>query len=273
MNMLYAPPPISDLEFGHIRQLLHEVAGIELAPSKKTLVSGRLFQRLNKFQLDSYQDYIQLISSPEHSAELQTAIDLLTTNETRFFREPKHFDFVHDRVIHDARPARPYRIWSAACSSGEEAYSLAMVLADRLGERWEIVASDISHRMLERATKGLYPLPQASTIPPPYLSRYCLKGIGRRTGTFAVHSRLREAIRFEQINLNRPLPPQQEFDMIFLRNVMIYFDATTKSEVMAHLLPQLRHGGYFVIGHAENLYGMTAGLQRVAPSIYRKLSQ
>lgn len=261
---------IPDREFIPIQKLMREVTGINLTGAKKTLVMARLAKRLEHYRLQDYRDYFELIGRPGQPAELQIAVDLLTTNETHFFREPKHFDFVRERAPFDTRAGRPYRIWSAACSSGEEPYSLAMVLGDRLRTHWEVVASDISTRVLGRACNGQYPLRQARTIPLTYLNRSCLKGVGSQAGTFIVHPGLRERVSFLQVNLNKPLPNLGEFDMVFLRNVMIYFDLATKREVVGRILPHLRPGGYFIIGHAESLNGVTNALERVQPSIYRK---
>lgn len=261
---------ISDKEFKQFQMLLREIAGISLSTAKKALVMGRLAKRLQAHQLKSYRDYFNLVTDRKHEDELQVAVDLLTTNETSFFREPSHFDFLRQVIAKEARPGRTFRVWSAASSSGEEAYSLAMVLADSLGEAWEVVASDICTRVLERARAGQYSIERSRHIPPTYLSRYCLKGVGSQSGTFIVDLPLRDRVRFLQINLNRPLPSLGEFDVIFLRNVMIYFDTATKQEVVGRLTPVLRAGGYFLIGHSESLSGVTDALKLVTPSVYRK---
>ena len=261
---------ITEQEFTQFQGLLFKLAGISLSPAKKSLVSGRLVKRLQHCQLESYGDYFKLLTSGRNTAELQIALDLLTTNETYFFREPKHFDLLRDRILPQRRPGS-FRVWSAACSSGEEPYSIAMLLADQIGDSgWEILASDISTRVLEKARAGHYILDRTSHIPRDYLSRFCLKGIGSQQGTFLVEKRLRSKVSFKQINLNEPLPGVGEFDVIFLRNVMIYFNMDTKREVVARLLGTLRPGGYLIIGHSESLNGVADGLQLVVPSVYRK---
>ena len=205
------------------------------------------------------------------AVELQTALDLLTTNETYFFREPKHFDFLRTEVLPHAQPGRTFRLWSAASSSGEEPYSLAMTLADGLPKTpWEIVASDISTRVLEIARIGHYPMERASHIAKHQLSRHCLKGTGSQEGTFLIDRSLLERVQFRQVNLNTALPKIGEFDAIFLRNVMIYFNMDTKREVVARMLPLLRPGGYFIVSHSESLNGITDKLKLITPSIYRK---
>lgn len=261
---------ITDREFGRIRDLLHRIAGIHLAPAKKALVSGRLARRLRHFGLQSFREYLALLERGEPPDELQTAVDLLTTNETHFFREPRHFDFLRTRAA-AARRNAPFRVWSAACSSGEEPYSIAMVLADTLGDSpWEVLASDISHRVLERARTGHYPLERSRRIPAVFLKKYCLRGTGRQTGTFLVDATLRRRVRFLALNLNATLPEVGPFDVIFLRNVMIYFDADTKRRVVRRLLPCLKPGGYLLVGHSETLNGVTEELRMHSPSIYGK---
>jgi chemotaxis protein methyltransferase CheR len=262
---------ISDQEFSQFQQLIHQLAGIHLSSSKKALVSGRLAKRLNQHRLGSYAEYFKLLTGSQDKGELQMAVDLLTTNETYFFREPKHFDFLRHRILSGHKPGRPFRVWSAACSSGEEPYSIAMVLADLLGDSpWEVVASDISTRVLDKARNGHYPLERTSGIAREHLSRYCLKGVGAQHGTLLVERGLRSRVSFKQVNLNQPLPALGEFDLIFLRNVMIYFDLETKRQVVQRMLPLLRSGGHFLIGHSESLNGVVDSLQTIAPAIYRK---
>lgn len=262
---------LSDHEFGEFQRLIYRLAGINLSPAKKALVCGRLAKRLKHYSLDSYHDYLHLLKSGEQPAELQTALDLLTTNETYFFREPKHFDFLQQRILAERQPGSPFRVWSAACSSGEEPFTLAMVLSDQLGEApWEILASDISTRVLERARSGLYAMERASHIPQHYLQEYCLKGVGSQEGRFLMDKRLRSRVSFQQINLNETLPRLGEFDVVFLRNVMIYFNTDTKARVVERIAAMLKPGGYLIIGHSESLNGITDVLSAVRPSVYRK---
>lgn len=264
---------ITDREFSQFKELIYKLAGISLSPSKKALVSGRLAKRLQYHHLDSYSDYFSLLMSGEQPHELQVVIDLLTTHETYFFREPKHFDFLRDRLLpgHEAG-SRPFRVWSAACSSGEEAYSIAMVLCDHLGGApWEVVASDISTPVLEKARAGHYSLERTSGISREHLSRYCMKGVGAQEGSLLVERKLRERVQFHHVNLSAALPPLGQFDVIFLRNVMIYFDLETKRQVVARLVSLLRAGGHFMIGHSESLHGINEELLPVSPAIYRRL--
>jgi chemotaxis protein methyltransferase CheR len=248
-----------------------------LSQGKKALVSGRLSQRLRECRLGSYAKYYELIVSGTAPAEAQLAIDLLTTNETYFFREAGHFDLLREQALaaHEEsrrnRQNQPFRVWSAASSSGEEAYSMAMVLADSLGDApWDVLGSDISLRVLQKAGKGHYPMERARHIPPAYLKRFCLKGVDHQDGTLLVERALRRRVQFRQVNLNATLPKLGMFDVIFLRNVMIYFNGDTKRSVVNRVLAQLKPGGHFCIGHAETLNDISDAVQQIAPSMYVK---
>jgi len=261
-------PALTDNEFRQFRSFIFKVAGISMSDAKRPLVSGRLAKRVRQRGTPSYDAYFQLIQRDQ--AECQMAVDLLTTNETYFFREPKHFDFLRERVL-PTWERRPLRLWSGACSSGEEPYTLAMTLAEGLGERpWEIVASDLSTRVLAKARQGQYPMTEAESIPSALLRRYCFKGVGENEGTFLVDPKLAARISFRQINLNNSLPDMGTFDIIFLRNVMIYFDLPTKRQVVERLVRHLRPGGYFFISHSESLNGVTDALKMINPSIYQR---
>ena len=262
---------ISADEFRHIKSWIYDLAGINLSDHKHALVMGRLASRLRHHQLTSHSDYFRLLTNGKFPDEAQIAIDLLTTNETHFFREPKHFDFLRNRILAAHPTGRMLRVWCAASSSGEEPYSIAMTLAATLGERqWEVLASDLSSRMLERAKTGHYALARANTIPREHLHAYCLKGVDSREGTFLIDPRIRSHVQFKQINLNFPLPAIGEFDVIFLRNVMIYFDQATKRQVVARVLSHLRSGGHLIIGHSESLNGISDNVKSVIVSVYRK---
>lgn len=262
---------LQDREFAQFSDMIYRIAGISMAPTKKPLVSSRLAKRLKHHCLDSYADYFRLINSPHGKDELQMAVDMLTTNETHFFREPKHFDFLRQRIIPERRKGMPFRVWSAACSSGEEPYSIAMVLDELLGSQpWEVVASDISTRILDKARSGLFSLERIPEIPKQYLGRHCLKGVGEYEGTLLVDKPLRDRVRFMLHNLTDIPAKLGEFDVIFLRNVMIYFDQETKQKVVRNLMPLLRPGGYFLVGHSESLNGVSSVVKPIAPAIYRK---
>ena len=262
---------ITDTEFGRFQRFIFEAAGITLSSAKKALVCGRLSKRLQAKGLSSYTEYFELLSSGKSAEEVQTAVDLLTTNETYFFRESKHFELLRGLALGALARPQPFRVWSAASSTGEECYSIAMVLADCLGSAaWDVVGSDISSRVLQRARVGHYPLERTRHIPPDYLKRFCLKGTGEQEGTLLVERQLRSRVSFAQVNLNTELPRLGSFDVIFLRNVMIYFNGDTKRQVVARVLSLLKPGGHFCIGHSESLNEISTAVLQVAPSIYRK---
>jgi chemotaxis protein methyltransferase CheR len=262
---------ITDQEFTQFRNLIHRTAGINMSPAKKALVCGRLSKRLQHRKLATFSEYFRLITSGAAQDEMQIAVDLLTTNETYFFREPKHFEVLRRLATAARGRAESFRVWSAASSSGEEAYSSAMVLADCLEERaWEVTGTDISTRVIESARAGHYVEARAQHVPKEYLRRFCLKGTGNRTGTVLVSRELRGRVNFQHANLIGQLPAMGKFDVIFLRNVMIYFDQDTKRRVVASVLENLKPGGHFMIGHSESLNDISTAVEQIAPSTYRK---
>ena len=265
---------INDAEFKRFSSLLYDIAGIVLTDAKKVLLTGRLTKRLVALGLENYTQYFKYVTDSVHSDELQFMVDLLTTNETYFFREPQHFDYLKQIVPSALKQGQVYRVWSAAASIGAEAYTIAMILADKLGVdgAWEILGTDISNSVLEQARRGHYRMAEAEKIPREYLKKYCLKGKGAQEGTFLVDKKLRQHVSFEQLNLNvEGMKKVGDFDVIFLRNVLIYFDIPTKQRVVANLIPNLKNGGYFIVGHAESLNGITDVLKSVEPTVYRRL--
>jgi len=265
------PIVITKNEFNLFRNFLYENVGIKLSDAKHTLVTSRLNKRLVHHSLSSYQSYYDLVVSSPLTGERQIAIDLLTTNETYFFREPKHFDFLEQQILSQWRGGRTFTVWSAASSTGEEAYSLAMLLDDILGHRpWSIFGSDISHRVLKAAQRGLYLQDRIDGIPQRYLKKYCLKGCGVHEGSLLIDSKLRAKVSFASVNLKRPLPDVELYDVIFLRNVLIYFDQETKQLIIRQLIEKLRPKGYLFIGHSESLKDIRCGLKMLIPTVYQK---
>lgn len=262
---------ISDLEFAKFQRLIHDIAGIALSDSKKNLLLGRLAKRLHHLGLSTYSQYLKLLGANGDPDERQLMVDLLTTNETYFFREEEHFEFLRGTASAHS-PDRPFAVWSAACSTGEEVYTIAMVLADTLGidASWNVTGSDISLSVLRTAESGHYPMERTRGLPQEYLRKYCLKGIGHQAGTFLIDRRLRQHASFLQANLNAPLPNIGSFDVIFLRNVMIYFDPETKRRVVEKVVSRLLPGGHLLIGHSETLNGVAENLEQLRPTIYRK---
>ena len=264
---------ITDQEFTLFQRLIYKIAGISLGDSKKILLVGRLTRRLKVYEFGTFTQYYRMLATGDHPEELQTMVDLLTTNETYFFREPKHFQFLRDEIVRKRSNPSTFRVWSAASSSGEEIYTLAMVLADSMpNSPWEIVGSDISTQVLAKAATGHYSLARTEGIPPEFMKKYCLKGVRSHAGTFLIAPELRKRTTFYQINLTQPVDAEiGDFEVIFLRNVMIYFDQDTKAKVVNNLLPRLKSGGHLIIGHSETLNGLKIGpLDAVRPTIYRK---
>jgi len=261
-------------EFAWIKDYLYKKSGIVLNDSKQALVSGRLDKRLRHYGLSSYSEYFGCLDKAGFEQETLMAIDLLTTNETYFFREPKHFDFLRHHFFPSHPAGRPLRIWSAASSSGEEAYTLAMLAAEfSKSIQWEIIGTDISTRVLDKARQGLYPLLAMEKIPVPLLKKYCLKGVDEYEGFMLIDPMLRSRVKFIYANLIETLPDLGKFDVIFLRNVMIYFDMPTKARLVQRIQNYLRPGGYFIVSHSESLNGIKSDLKLVSPSIYRKTTE
>jgi chemotaxis protein methyltransferase CheR len=264
---------LRDDTFDRIAGLMHGAIGLHLAPAKKPLVSSRLGPRIQRLGLQDFDEYLQLIEGPEDHGEFQVAVDLLTTNETYFFREPAHFELIEGEL--SARPHGPLALWSAASSFGDEAYSCAMLLADlqqqgRIGPDWSILGTDISDRVLHSAIEAVYPADRLRHVTPQRLQRHCLRGDGPADGLVQIRPALRERVRFGQLNLCAPIEDLGPFDVVLLRNVLIYFDQDTKRQVVDRVLQRLRPGGLFFIGTAEGRAPSSLPLQVLAPGAFRK---
>lgn len=270
MNTTYR---ITDTEFQQLSSLLYSIAGITLTEAKKVLLCGRLAKRLKALGMQNYTQYFKFVTSEENAEELQFMVNLLTTNETYFFREPQHFEFLRDVILRQLKPDQPFNVWSAAASNGAEAYTIAMILAEKLGTdgSWDILGTDISLSVLEIAKRGQYRLAEAEKIPPALLKKYCLKGMRSQEGTFLVDRKLRQHVHFVQANLNaEKFVKPGNFDVIFLRNVLIYFDMPTKKRVVNNIIPCLKPKGYLIVGHSESLNGVTNVLPQLQPTIYQR---
>jgi chemotaxis protein methyltransferase CheR len=263
-----------------LTELIYEHSRIRLGADKQMLLANRLRKRLRALGLDSYDDYCAILQSPQGSEEIDELVDLIATNHTKFFREPDHFSFLSSRALPLLIPRllasrSPLRLWSAAASSGEEAYTLAIVVAEQLRAHpyleWQIIASDISRRMLAQAQQGIYRMDVVEPIPPELLKRYFQKGVGPQAGMCRVKPGLRERLRFERINLFQgeyPVPAEQH--VILCRNVMIYFDPPSRATAVQRLTRCLYPGGYLVIGNSESLLGIRHELRPVQQGIYQR---
>ena len=264
---------LSEQAFTGIARLMHEVAGLSFNPSKKPLIASRLAPRIQGLGLPGFEAYLQLIQSPGQQRELQVSIDLLTTNETYFFREPAHFERLEQEI--KSGPRREVKVWCGASSYGDEPYTIAMVLADlcasgHVADNWSVVGTDISEKVLRHAVTGIFPLSRLQRVSPQRLKRYCLRGDDEAEGLVKMNAHLTTHVQFGQLNLCEPIDLPGLFDFIFLRNVMIYFDQDTKRQVVDAVLSKLRPGGLFFTGMAEGRLSCQTPLQPLASGVYRK---
>jgi chemotaxis protein methyltransferase CheR len=281
---LEQPPQlsVSPALFQKFQKLIYAETGIWLGNSKTALLCGRLFRRLRALGITSLQSYYECVVQPDQHAERARMIDAITTNETRFYREPRQFEFMVQRVFprwraeaeHGLRPRR-VRIWSAGCSSGEEPYTVAMLLARHLPaeEGWDVrlLATDISNRMLEKARAGIYPMARSAELPKDLLHSFMLRGMAERQGEMKVRVETRQMVEFRRLNLDQDSDlSEAPFDAIFCRNVLIYFDAASKRRVVGSLVRHLVANGFLFVGHAENLHSVSSQLQSLEPTIYTK---
>ena len=262
---------LADNEFVTVQKLVFKEVGIDLASSKKLLVQSRLLKRLLYYKFDNYLDYIRLIQVNEK--ERIEMLNLITTNETYFFREIDHYEYLQKEIVPKHPFKTEFRFWSAAASVGAEAYSIAMLLDKSISRKdWKVVGTDINTEVIKKARIGLYPEKWADKIPLELKKEYCLKGRGRHEGQFLMDRGLIENMEFSVGNLMKYNGDVGKFDVIWLRNVLIYFDDDTKQLVVDNVLKNLKVGGYFFISLTENLNMLiTPSLETVATSIYRKI--
>ena len=273
--------PITNKEFGLFQGLIYREAGIHLPSTKKELLMGRVGRRLRELGLKAYGAYYEYVMEKGHE-ELVRLLDAISTNETSFFREARQFEFLEQRVFPEwkngqAGPRR-IRVWSAGCATGEEPFSIAMILWDQFpsaaGWEIEIRATDLSSRALERARTAVWPIEKAKDIPTRYLKAFMLRGTGLREGTMKAAPTIRSIVRFERLNLNdATYPALGFFDLIFCRNVLIYFSAESKGRVIDRLLSHLAPSGYLFLGHAETLNGVTDQVRSVMPTVYMRVGK
>lgn len=260
--------------------LVYQHSHIRLGPDKQPMLANRLRKRLRALGLVSYNEYCAVLQSAQGPDEIEHLVDLISTNHTRFFREPEHFTFLTNRILPELVPrlaaeGTPLRIWSAAASSGDEPYTIAIVLAEFFRKQvfvdWKVEASDISHRMLEQAQRGVYRLDAKHALSTELLQRYFQRGVGDHVGNCRVKAELRARVRFQRINLFQPeYPVPRDQHVIFCRNVMIYFEPASRAILVHKLTRQLARGGLLVIGHSESLMGIRHDLESVRQSVFRK---
>lgn len=264
----------SSANFAQLRDLVFQHTGISLSDEKKQLAYSRFSKRLRALGLSRFEDYIALLGD-ERSDELQDFISAITTNFTSFFRESHHFDFLAQEVALLGKSNSRIRIWSAGCSSGEEPYSMAVTLLDRVPEcrGWDIkiLASDLDRKMVETASKGIYTLERLNGVDERIKKTWFMKGRGANQGMVKVKPDLSSLIEFRQLNLLHSWPMKGPFDIIFCRNVIIYFDKSVQAQLFKQFARVLKPGGKMVIGHSENLAGVTNDFRLIGRTIYERV--
>ena len=266
---------ISTDEFERFRRLIYNESGISLCKVKESLLVSRLSTRMRDLGLATFSDYYARVVEDRSGEELTMMLDLISTHKTDFFREPRHFEFLRDRIIPELACAKHIRIWSSACSTGEEPYTIAMTVFDTAQDPgqwdWKILATDLSTRVLATAASGIYDEERVRAVRPEVVRRHFLRGRGKSAGLFKVKPHLAEMITFRQLNLmDDHFPIKSSLDLIFCRNVMIYFDRQTQETLARKFHHYLRPGGYLFVGHSENFQGLDQPFTVVAPTIYQK---
>lgn len=274
------PAPLSDKDFRVFAEFITSKLGIKMPSSKKTMLEARLNKRLRVLGLpgfDSYRDF--LFSETGQRDELPHLYDAVTTNTTHFFRESKHFDVLRDTLLPGLharlRGSRELRVWSAGCSTGEEPYTLAMVLAEFEAQHssfsYRMLATDISTRVLETAARGVYVMDKIDDIPAVFRKKYLLRSKDKKKRLIRIVPELRHRIVFRRLNFMEPFRLNKPRDVVFCRNVVIYFDRQTQERLFRRIADQIVSGGYLFTGHSESLTGMNVPLRAVAPTIYQKI--
>jgi chemotaxis protein methyltransferase CheR len=265
---------LSDRELRAIVALVYEKSGITLHEGKRELVAARLQKRLRQLTLSSYQEYLARLSDDRSGEELTVLLDSIATNHTSFFREPQHFAFLRDQVV-PAFGAKARStgldVWCAASSSGEEPVTIAVTLLEAGIGRFQLLASDLSTKVLATARPGIYSIERVQGVPPALLRKYFERGLGEQAGLARVATEVRRHIEYRALNLVAMARLDRVFEVIFCRNVMIYFDKAVQQRVVSMLEQHLAPGGYLFISHSESLNGITHGLQWVAPAVYRRV--
>jgi chemotaxis protein methyltransferase CheR len=274
------PNHLTTADFDRLAAFIHQTTGIKMPPSKRTMVEGRLRRRATATGKDSLSAYCQSVfEGGDDGPEIVHLIDAITTNKTDFFREPDHFQILQQTVLPElAATKRRAKIWSAACSSGAEPYTLAMVASEFIQSRQAanmvppaIVATDLCTTVLATARLGIYPAEMIEPIPPALRQRYLLRARDRKSGLARIVPAMRSMVRFGRLNLMAPnYDVDRDFDVIFCRNVLIYFDRTGQAAVLKRLCDHLRPGGVLAVGHSETLNGLVLPLTSIGHTMFRR---
>ncbi|HKK62123.1 MAG TPA: protein-glutamate O-methyltransferase [Bacteroidales bacterium] len=276
----YYQVKMSTEDFNRLSTYIYNELGIKMPVEKKLMLQSRLLKRLSELKIDNFKQYLDYVFSKEGKVqELVMLTDLVTTNKTDFFREPAHFEYLNETVLPQLTSInrrRKIKIWSAGCSSGEEPYTLAITLNEFLqdmpGFDFHITATDLAMRMLKKAAMAIYPIDRVANIPLSIKRKYFLKSKDQKTPTVRVVQELRKKITFQQMNfMNHSYPLDDDYDIIFCRNVIIYFDRTTQESVIGKQLRHLKSGGYYFLGHSESITSMDLPLNTIRPTISQKI--
>jgi len=272
---------ISERHFKLLGEFIQSEAGIKMPPAKKTMLEARLQRRLRALGMDSFDEYCDYLFGDEGGHdEVVDMIDVVTTNKTDFFREPSHYGYLVDHALpemmrlYNTGQRKPFAVWSAGCSTGEEPYTLAMVLADfahgHEGFKFFILATDISTQVLEKAAVGIYDASKVEDVPPEMKTRYLMRSKDRSIRKVRIVPELRALVSFRRLNfMSEDFGMREKMDMIFCRNVIIYFERRTQEKLLNRLCSHLVPGGYIFMGHSETLHGLNVPRYPVAPTVYR----
>jgi chemotaxis protein methyltransferase CheR len=268
---------ISDREYKQFCDFIYTHSGIRLHDGKKEMVKARVGKQVRAKKLSSFREYFELVQEDGTKIELVKLLDTISTNLTYFFREPQHFKYLEEKVLTELNHAgaKKMRIWSAGCSTGEEPYTLAMVFMENMktaAADWQILATDLSTKVLDKAIRGVYTREKVRSVRPDLLRKYFQKGVNSHTGFYKIKKELHDRIHFARLNLMESFPVKGPFDLIFCRNVMIYFDRTTQENLANRFYTVLKPGGLFFVGHSESLLGIKHNFKYLSPSIYQRQS-
>jgi len=277
------PAVMADADFRRLSAFIESELGIRMPDTKRVMLESRLQKRLRQFGFDSYKKYVDYVFSDEgRESELINMIDAVTTNKTDFFREAEHFDYLVGRILPAAAArdgagiVRPFAVWSAGCSTGEEPYTIAMVLEERRGIdprfSYRIFASDLSTQVLDKAKEAVYDESKVEVVPMSFKKKYMLRSKAKDGALVRMKPEIRSRIAFARINfMDERYPVNETFDVVFCRNVIIYFERAIQEAILKKLCVHIRAGGWLILGHSETLTGMNMPLRGVAPTVYEKL--
>ncbi|MCM0081353.1 protein-glutamate O-methyltransferase [Geomonas sp. Red32] len=279
-TLIDRPATLSTKDFNRLSRFIYDTCGIKMPEVKRTMLEARLQKRLRALGMHHFGDYCEYLFDPRGmEQELVHMLDMVTTNKTDFFREPDHFDYLTQTVLPDwchRHPTGTLSIWSAGCSSGEEPYTLSMVLTEfaerNPGFDFKILATDISTRVLDKAKAAIYQESQAEPIPMFLKKKYLLRSKDHSSGLVRIVPELREKVRFQRLNfMDDDFGLREQMDIIFCRNVIIYFDRPTQERLLQRFHRQMKPGGFIFMGHSETLSGLDVALASVFPTVYRKM--